>query len=320
LNYPKPNLRFIKGYIEFLEQAGIENGTSKKYWKPLPKKKQMKFKATLYNVAHLHHIFQCLEKVSKLCILHLHRESIGFIVKSDAKDGIEVWGKVKCDTLFNDFRIESKTDNNIYMELSLKNMLQVLSNCARIVMKLSKKDNQIYLTCDTSPTRSYQSSASESISIIKDIPVRILSSREAMNLKEVATSDCQVQIVLPPSLKELKDIIDRMKSLTKSEGLLTIVADMSGKLELQVNTTSSTAKTMFHKLSVKTSGNELMSEQEGEDISEKINVDITRIAKFIHVHAVQPEEVVMALTPDILVFNALIQGGYLTYYIGCSQT
>lgn len=282
----------------------------------------MKFKATLHNVSHLHHILQALEKVSKLCILHLRRESIGFIVKSDAKDGIEVWGNVKCDTLFNDFRIESMIDNSIHMEINLKNMLQVLSNCARTIMKLSKKDNQVYLTCDSSPTKNYASggSGSESISIIQDIPVRILSSREVITLKEVATSDCQVQIVLPHSLKELKDIIDRMKSLTKSEGALTIAGDMSGKLELQVNTTSSTAKTMFHRLSVKTSDNETISEMEGEDISEKISVDITRIAKFTHVHVIQPEEVVMALTPDILVFNAAIQGGYLTYYIGCSQT
>ncbi len=249
-------------------------------------------------------------------------------------------------------------------------------------------------------------------------------------------AECNVQLVIP-NPKTLKTMVDRMKSMIKSEGVLNIeggydVGGGTGRLEMIVSSTMSTARSLFNNLRVVHSqsnnessnsgngGHNMMNGarnngrgvgeggggrgggdmNDGDDDEEedgafgandhyfpsmsanqqqqnnanhgdngehrnnandtsnnrdnhennhnttsnsnnnndnsnnnngqmnpllaqlhtqRVSVDINQFSKFTNVHITEPKEVVMGMTPNILVFNASISGGYMTYFIGCQQ-
>jgi hypothetical protein len=93
-------------------------------------------------------LIQTLDKIGKTCVVHLTPKKVEFILTSDITDGVQVWSGVNAvrtmtcliqtfrffliaslqATLFDDYRIESKNNNEIAFELSLDNVLRGLKS------------------------------------------------------------------------------------------------------------------------------------------------------------------------------------------------
>jgi HUS1 checkpoint protein len=291
----------------------------------------MRFKATLVGIDEVQHVLQALDKFEKTCLVKLSKSFTMFVVKGTASQSVEIFARLNSTIIFNDFRIESITNNEIYFEVNIKNLLQVLSNLSpkkvhikQIYMRLSKKNKQPYLTCEIQSAQQASVKANQNITIVQDVPIQVLNSNEITPdlISEVAVGDVQVQLVLPSPLKELKTIVDRMKSLTKlvkDDRDLLIRASPNGKLELSIETTMSTVRTVFTNLSLpETEGNNVDQEENmfrNEPV--EVKVDIQKISKFLHVHVTNPEEVVLAIAGRFLVLYCRLrtQGSYVTYYV-----
>jgi HUS1 checkpoint protein len=132
----------------------------------------MRFKAKLSNPQLLTKILQVHEKTADECLFKFSKKIMAFITKTEYQDGTQIWSRIKTNTLFTDFRIESTTDNDIYAKLDLKNIsraLKTYSKAQSIVFKLSKKNSIAFLTLEI---------IVNSTNIVQDIPIQVLATDE----------------------------------------------------------------------------------------------------------------------------------------------
>ena len=137
----------------------------------------MRFKAKLSNPQLLTRILQVHEKTTEQCLFKFSKKLMLFVTKTEYQDGTQIWSRIKTNTLFTDFRIESTTNNDIYVYLDLKNILRALKTYAKaqsIVVKLSKKNNIPFLTLEITVN---------STNITQDIPLQVLNAEEVRQIE-----------------------------------------------------------------------------------------------------------------------------------------
>ncbi|KAJ3089183.1 hypothetical protein HK102_007012, partial [Quaeritorhiza haematococci] len=125
-----------------------------------------------------------LEKLSKIWVLKLSPTKVHFIVsKPETNSGIQVWSQIAADAIFEDYRIESANNNEIWLELAGEHFVRGLKstqNAPEVTMKLTKKENLPVLSLNITS----QSRNGKRICLVQDIPVRVLSPQQANDLKE----------------------------------------------------------------------------------------------------------------------------------------
>ena len=109
----------------------------------------MKFKATIAAITHgqpgqgslqetVLKVLQALHRLQRSerrtkgpasVVLKLTPEALAFCHKGGAEEGSQTWSHFQVKSLFKEYRIESKRDNKIDLEVPIANLLHVFTSC-----------------------------------------------------------------------------------------------------------------------------------------------------------------------------------------------
>ncbi|KAL2912765.1 Checkpoint protein hus1 [Polyrhizophydium stewartii] len=185
-----------------------------------------------------------LERLHKQWIFHLTPDRLHFTVsKADFQTGVQVWAQLSTDTLFEDYRIESASDNHIWLEVNGDHLLRALksgSKSVQMIMRLSKKEGLPVLSF----TITNQSRTGKLVILVQDVPVRVISPEKTEEFREPVAPEPDVHILMPPILT-LRTIAERMKSISQR---LILSANMGGQLTMSVSNDIVKVQTFFNDL------------------------------------------------------------------------
>jgi len=287
------------------------------------KYKKMRFKASVINQKMFLCIVQALAKVDKTGIIRLEKKKILFLAKQTDGENIQVRATIPTKAIFSELRIQSKQKDEIVLEIQLKNLLDTLktaTNALTIVTKLTKKHEVGYLSFEIK-TQVAKGKESSIVTIVKDVPIRVLLQEETqIKLAEPnfsTYSDNPLTISLP-KLKEMKSVVDNMKST--HNGNVEVSGSPTGQLRLVLNSTLVSIRTIYKGLNVKSgvhSNTELYTAE--------ITVKLKSLSRFLHSHNCNPTDVYCIFFDNqALVIDVNLDSGiqddeeskcYLTYYI-----
>lgn len=137
----------------------------------------MKFRATA-NRAGVHvlvGIAQSIEKLSSDFAIFISAETFEFRVKPDLDSEVQVFAKLFVESLFMDYRVESKAKNKIALVMSAKNLISGLRSADQAEeasFKLTKSNNV--------PCFSISASTISGFNIKQDIPITQILSDNGM--------------------------------------------------------------------------------------------------------------------------------------------
>ncbi|KAJ1622887.1 checkpoint protein Hus1/Mec3 [Pavlovales sp. CCMP2436] len=199
----------------------------------------MKFRARFGNAAQLSKLVQTLDRIGDSCVVHLTTDNVAFAIVGDAGDGIQVWADMSRSSLFVEYRIESKNNNQISFTSKVGNLHRALkSACAntnvQTIVKLTKKTGI--------PTFSFEIQQPQTqLKITHDVPIRLIFEAEELNRyyepsipEEVLANSASV--VLPATeLKGLRNVVERMRSFSSHIELCATNSPRENTLRLQVH-------------------------------------------------------------------------------------
>ncbi|EFC50453.1 hypothetical protein NAEGRDRAFT_29264 [Naegleria gruberi] len=289
----------------------------------------MRFKANLTNQKLLYSIVQCMEKVDKTGIIRLSKDKIILIARQTDGENTQVHGVVPSVNLFSEMRIQSKLRNEIVIEVQLKNLsaaLKSANNALAIVAKLTKKQEIGYLSFEIKTQVAKGKETSNVVTVVQDVPIRVLLQEE-IQVKVVEpdfSSHCQNPLIISlPKLKEMKSVIDKMKST--HNGTVEVSGSPTGQLRLLVTSTLVSIRTIYKGLNVKASPPNTINEV----YTSEITVKLKSLSRLLHAHNANPTDVncIFADGTALIVDVYLESNGegdeapksYLTYYITAVQ-
>ncbi|KAL1489627.1 hypothetical protein ABEB36_013571 [Hypothenemus hampei] len=208
----------------------------------------MKFRALMVESVAMRdflNISLSLAKFSKTCVLRLTKKKLYFIVSQE--DGGPrtplVWCELPSSFYFKEYNVSelSETHGEIYLEFST-----ILLSRSCSVLKQEVKSVKMKLTNKENPCLTLEMELL-ALQCVHDIPVEIISRKHWSDYEEPVFSDFHVSIQMP-YLKSLKNIVEQMKHLSQ---ILTVRANKSGELTLEIQTTTVNLKAHFPDLSVK---------------------------------------------------------------------
>lgn len=208
-------------------------------------------------------ITKSLSQTSKSCILKLSPESVGFIVTgneagagsggggsgsgggSGGTGGVQIWSQVKIKTLFDEYRIESRSNNEIYLELiSLDALGKALRSAeaagagsthnshrsletltdAEVYVKLGKKNNKAVLIFEIKGNVSHRNSSPSSSLLFRCHLMWSLHMTSFIpNPKHTDVCDLTCSLTSPPAT--LLDSLHLARSLSLYFGRLFLTSE-----------------------------------------------------------------------------------------------
>ncbi len=273
----------------------------------------MKFKAQLNrnNVRAFRGLIQALEKVSTTCILRFNPKEMKFATISgisdvrafatiphsdaaemeDEEEEEEAGGSSK---VFISMMVESRADNHIWIEIELQTFLRGLKSTTGVssqglTMKLVKKNG---LKCLTLTMKNVDAV------VTQDIPIRTLTPNEgARHMKEPDEISMDVELRMP-SLKTVKLVTDRMKSVDRFITLDTRVANLADggcSMTLCVGTTQASVKTYFRNLEA-SPASDLQHAKRA-----RVKLDIKKFSKILWVHQIYPKDAWLLISESSMI-------------------
>ena len=257
-------------------------------------------------------LIQSLEKIATTCVLRFSPSEMKFatvsgisdprafakIPHSDPEEGEEeedVEGKSK---VFVSMMVESRANNHIWIELELSTLLRGLKSTAGVssqglTMKLVKKSG---LKCLTLTMKNVDAV------VTQDIPIRTLTPNEgARHMKEPDEVSMDVELRMP-SLKTVKLVTDRMKSVDRFITLDTKVASVADggcSMVLRVGTTQASVKTYFRNL--ETSSSNIQDVKRA-----RVKLDIKKFSKMLWVHQIYPKDAWLLISESSMIILYVI--------------
>ncbi|KAF8638968.1 hypothetical protein AX17_001829 [Amanita inopinata Kibby_2008] len=203
----------------------------------------MRFRAFIDDVQTFFKIVQSTEKLQKKCIVKFTEEDMHIICNSETNEGgLQVWSKVKVDTIFSNYRIQSNSENAITLTLSPEALLAALRSAVtpsnsssgyeteEVVVKLAKKNDQAVLSFEITEL----SRAGLRMRVTQDVRIEVMKPVEVEKLEEPRVPEPDVHILLPP-LNKLRIIVERLRPMAN---VLAIRANNNKKLQLSIHTES----------------------------------------------------------------------------------
>ncbi|MBN3305010.1 checkpoint protein HUS1 [Amia ocellicauda] len=279
----------------------------------------MKFRAKMVDVSCLNH-FTCvvntISKLTKTCMLRLTAGHLYFMLSDKvANGGVGMWCELSQGNFFDEFQLEgvSAEANEIYLELVPENLFRALKtayNARSLKIKLTKK----HCPCITVAVELPSLSSVNRI-VTHDIPVQVIPRRLWQDFKEPSVPDFDVSIYLP-SLKIMKNVVDRMKNLSN---FLVLEANQNGEMNLKIETDLVSVTTHFKGLGNPPWGDE-NSQGPGRDRNPETmaeaRVDIRKLQQFLAGQQVNPTKAMCNIVSNRIVhFILLHEDVSLQYFI-----
>mmetsp|Transcript_40789 Transcript_40789/g.93934 ORF Transcript_40789/g.93934 Transcript_40789/m.93934 type:complete len:325 (-) Transcript_40789:104-1078(-) len=192
----------------------------------------MKFKAVVENDAgaglhqqsmlHVLQAFQRLDRVSERkqtggrtagnLILKLTPDQFSFCHRGGPDEESQTWSHFHIKKLFREYRIESKRQNCIDLEVVIGSLVHVFTNGAsseRMLMKLATaRDGRSVLNFEfTLAGNAFDHS------VFQEVPVRVVPHEEAEGIIEPRMPEPEYQLELKGSLTRFKGVLDKMRTV-----------------------------------------------------------------------------------------------------------
>ncbi|KAF8932635.1 hypothetical protein BGZ58_006890 [Dissophora ornata] len=195
-------------------------------------------------------IAQAVEKIGKSCFIKFTPEFAAFgaihgLGDNDPSTGggsIQCWSRLPMESLFYEYKIESNSNNEIYLEMKVEDLMLAMRSCSNasaIVMRMTGRSVDAYLTF----TITTEDHLGNSRPITQNVPIiKILTADGANNTSvfdEPMIPTPEVHIMLP-QLERLRYVAASYKNLAD---YVVISANLAGEM---VFTTSDGLQQMNH--------------------------------------------------------------------------
>lgn len=169
---------------------------------------EMKFKTQVKDPRSLAAICATSKAYNRRCIVKLHSQRLRFISNHANRDGSQVWTSCKSDAFLGDMRIESRRDNEIFLEIADLSQLIAALRCAEVasnvVMRLAKADNEEFLRVTMHNHVTHHD-------VSHDVVVRVLTEAELSSVTAPPLESRMLQVYLP-SLPDIAAFVDKVKN------------------------------------------------------------------------------------------------------------
>ncbi|KAF8341838.1 checkpoint protein Hus1/Mec3 [Amanita rubescens] len=290
----------------------------------------MRFRTSIDDVQTFFKIVQSVEKIQKKCIIKLTEEDIHIICNSETNEGgLQVWSKVKVDSLFSNYRIQSNSENTITLTLAPEALLVALRSAAapstsstsgyeleEVVMKLAKKNDQAVLSFEIAGL----SRAGRRMRVTHDVRIEVMKPAEVQKLEEPRVPEPDVHVLLPP-LNKLRTIVERLRPMAN---VLAFRANNNKKLQLSIFTESVKVETDWNNCvnprSVYRAA--IVPHQEDRDPDQiyEVCISLKGFSKFLNSYVVSTTTIACLCHHYCIILYVYIgdvadAGGVLTFYI-----
>ena len=171
--------------------------------------------------------------------------------------------------LFSTSRVESKTDNVIFLETTaplVSSALSSASSASYISMKLIQRTGQAYLSFEVT-------SIGSGVAVVQDVPVTVLPATDATLFEEPRIPPPDVSLMVRDT-RSLRHVTDRLRFLSR---FVSLEADMEGNLAVAVASDVVSMKTFYRGLTPQGPPTAL-----GEPVGHSIvRVDSKRLSKVL---------------------------------------
>ncbi|KAK0558771.1 Checkpoint protein hus1 [Tilletia horrida] len=260
----------------------------------------MRFRANLSDVNTFSRIAQSVNKVSNRCILSLGREDFHIICVGDP-EGLQIWSKLSTNAFFEDFRIESNNNNQIFIEIATETLLKALRsglNAMDITIRLAKKNKTPLLSFNIVNA----SHNGAKLVVVQDVLIRILKPTEMERIKEPLCPAPDVHITLPPLLK-LRTVCDRMRSLAD---VVHVSANRQGKFRLQIQEDEITMETCWRNLQHPDMDVEPNELEAPEDLFRGVALELKSVGRFLGSYVVETTTIACICKDHCAIFYVYI--------------
>lgn len=276
----------------------------------------MKFRAKIVDAACLNHftrVSNMIAKLAKTCTLRISPDKLNFILSDKvASGGVSMWCELDQENFFSEFQMEgiSAENNEIYLELTSENLsraLRTAQNSRALKIKLTNK----HFPCLTVSIE-LLSVSSSSRSVTHDIPTKVIPRKLWKDLQEPTVPDPDVSIYLP-ALKTMKSVVEKMKNISNH---LIIEANLSGELNLKIETELVCVTTHFKDLGNPPLASENASQDRSPDEMAEVHIDIRKLLQLLAGQQVNPVKAMCNIVKNkIIHFDLLHEDVSLQYFI-----
>lgn len=264
----------------------------------------MRFKATITNSACLANVLQVLEKLGQTCMVHFQSKIVGFYLTTQFSSSGQCFVELAVPSFFEEYRIESRSNNEIPMLINIPNLVRALRSSERAhktIIKLTKKNERAFLTFEIT----------ENVSITQDVPISLQNVKVLSEYQEPELPEPEVQIRMPP-LGNLKTVVDRMKAVNDE---LTIEASSLGRMVFKVETDLVTIRTHYKDLAIKPADAEA---KDSESATASAKMAIKKFSKILNCRTLSASYALGCIVESkafVLYVKLHQDQGHLTYYI-----
>ncbi|KAF9360558.1 hypothetical protein BGX26_008839 [Mortierella sp. AD094] len=193
---------------------------------------------------------QAVEKIGRSCFIKFTPEYVSFGAIHSPGDNdqttgggsIQCWSRLPKASLFLEYRVESKFEDEIYIEMKVEDLLLAMRTCSNasvIVMRMTGRSVDAYLSFNITS----EDHLGNSRAIIQNVPIiKVLTADGASNatvFEEPMIPTPEVHIMLP-HLERLRHVMASYKNLAD---YVVISANLSGEM---VFTTSDGVQHQFN--------------------------------------------------------------------------
>lgn len=223
-----------------------------------------------------------MERLAQRGVLKLTPDRIFLICAggTNTAGGPQVWAQINVPSVFSEYRTESNTNNEIYLEFvpsSLSKALKSTTGATAITVKLAKR-----LT-DGHPVLSFtisgQSRSGNALSIVQEVTVRVLKQVELEDVaKEPMCPEPDVHILLPQPLDMMRGVVERMKSL---DPIIRLSINRRGVLKLRTQSDLANVETEWRGLTHPESNNNTQRDNADDEDFHSVSMESKHMLRLL---------------------------------------
>ena len=268
----------------------------------------MRFKANINNenLGLLFGVISALERIGQTTAMYLDQEFLRLVVITESPDTPKVYAELRADAVFQDYRIESQSDNTIFFEIELDLLSRALSsgkNAPHCYLKLVKRGLRPCLCLETRALE---------VDVVHDIPIKIMRASEIVYYRPPEVPPPTVALDLPRG-KLMKTIVDRMGKIARR---VHIVVEQAGRIVFTVVHSEAIIKTHYAGLQPRFDTLDRSSDAYNKAA---VQLDIRKLSAILNLHSMSWESSSIYIVDNLaLVLNVILSppdAGTVTFFV-----
>lgn len=279
----------------------------------------MRFKAKISkeNMLQLHVLLASFERISSKAALHLTPKTFKISLITESVDTPQCYAEMGTDDLFQEYKIQSQSDNAILFEIGLDLLSWALASGKAAeygILKLVKRGTKPFLCFEACA----QSAAT--MKVLHDIPIRILQATNIVYYLPPQVAPPTVSLKLPRG-KMMRTVIEKLNKFSKN---VIITARQTGRLVFRVEQSVVTIKTFFSNLTPFYPPN--LDRDTDANNSATVKLDVKKLSAVLNLHLLSWDDACIFIVNNSTVLIELTMpafggggagadGGSISFYI-----